>query len=128
MHNLFDKDNIFAVVGASNEKNKYGFKVFRLLKNAGYTVYPVNLNNTSIQGVKAYPTIQSLPQKPDIISVITPPKVSLSVAQQAVEQQIPTIWFQPGAEDDAVLEYLRDKPITTIVHSCILVEYRKYSA
>jgi len=34
--------NIFAVVGASRDPRKYGYQVYKDLKNAGYEVYPVS--------------------------------------------------------------------------------------
>ena len=39
---FLDKRNIFAVVGVSKDKKKFGNKVYFDLKHAGYIVYPVN--------------------------------------------------------------------------------------
>ena len=38
------KTNVFAVVGASRDPGKYGHQVYKDLRAAGYTVYPVNPN------------------------------------------------------------------------------------
>jgi len=41
---FLNRKNVFAVVGASRDPGKYGYKVYDDLKNAGYQVYPVNPN------------------------------------------------------------------------------------
>ncbi|MCK4313591.1 CoA-binding protein, partial [Candidatus Bathyarchaeota archaeon] len=37
---FLDKKNVFAVVGASRNPEKFGHQVYRTLRNAGYRVYP----------------------------------------------------------------------------------------
>ena len=54
--------NIFAVVGASRDPQKYGHQVYQDLKKAGYVVYPVNPNADKILGEWCYPTLVDLPQ------------------------------------------------------------------
>ena len=39
---FLDKKNVFAVVGASRDPKKYGYQMYKDLKEAGYEVYPVN--------------------------------------------------------------------------------------
>jgi hypothetical protein len=48
------KTNVFAVVGASRDSKKYGYQVYRDLRNAGYRVYPVNPNVNEVLGDKCY--------------------------------------------------------------------------
>ena len=50
---FLNKRNIFAVVGASRNPKKYGYQVYKDLKEAGYTVYPVNPNADEILGTDA---------------------------------------------------------------------------
>lgn len=38
----FMAQRIFAVVGATDNPEKYGHRIFKNLKNRGYEVYPVN--------------------------------------------------------------------------------------
>ncbi len=101
---ILDKKNVFAVVGASNNKNKYGYKVYKLLKDNGYKVFPVNLNSDKIQGDKAYAFLKKIPEKIDVVSVITPPKISEKILEQAENLEIQIIWFQPGAESKNIIE------------------------
>jgi len=76
INRVLDKKTVIAVVGASRNPEKYGHQVYKDLKTAGYKVYPVNPNTREILGEKAYPDLNSLPVKPDIVNIVVPPKVT----------------------------------------------------
>jgi acyl-CoA synthetase (NDP forming) len=64
-----------AIVGASSNPLAWGGTSFlkRLIK-LGFdgSLYPVNPNDTEIQGLKAYPDIRSLPETPDFVIIAIP--------------------------------------------------------
>jgi predicted CoA-binding protein len=122
---IFDRINIFAVVGASDNKEKVGYKIYKLLKTKGYTVYPVNPNHKTIQGDTAFPTLQSLPQIPDIVSVATPPEVSIDILKQAIMISIKTVWFQPGTIQMEYINQYDPEGNTTITGRCLWEELKK---
>jgi predicted CoA-binding protein len=122
---LLNTQNIFAVVGASNDEEKYGYKVYKMLKSKGYEVYPVNAKRDVIQEDKAYPTLKSLPTLPNVISVVTPPVVSKVILQEAFLLGIKNIWFQPGAADDDIVSEGLSLGMNVIYGPCILVEMAK---
>ncbi|MBU4180045.1 MAG: CoA-binding protein, partial [Actinobacteria bacterium] len=72
----FLESNVYAVIGVSPDMSKYGYKVYEDLKNGGYTVYAVNPGYDSIYGEKCYPDLKSLPEKPDVVEFVCPPKVT----------------------------------------------------
>ena len=47
---FLDKKNVIAVVGASDNRDKYGNIIFRDLRDAGYKVIPVNPNADIVEG------------------------------------------------------------------------------
>ena len=54
-----------------------------------------------------------------------PGQVTLGLLQQAMELNIPALWLQPGAEDDAVKNFIRTNGLEDRVlygGPCILVE------
>jgi predicted CoA-binding protein len=44
----------WAVVGASENKEKFGWKIYKKLKDKGYKVFPVSPNYETIDGDKCY--------------------------------------------------------------------------
>ena len=63
-----------AVIGASNKPGKVGTYLFRNILEAGFkgVVYPVNPSSKSVSGVRCYPSIEELPETPDLGVVIVP--------------------------------------------------------
>ena len=52
-------------------------------------------------------------------------QVTLGILEQAKLLSIPALWLQPGAEDDAVVEYIKEQGLsdrTIYGGPCILVE------
>jgi predicted CoA-binding protein len=76
---FLDKKNVIAVVGASKDPDKYGHRVYRDLKGGGYKVYAVNPNGDEILGDKCHPRLEAVSEKPDVVDVVAPPKVTEAV-------------------------------------------------
>lgn len=93
-----------AIVGASNDRTKYGNRALRGFLAAGYEVFPVNPNLTEVEGVKCLPNLAALPAKPDIITVYTPPTVTEKLVEQIAAVGAPEVYFNPGSENDKVRE------------------------
>ncbi|KAF6763138.1 CoA-binding protein [Ephemerocybe angulata] len=116
----------FAVVGASKDQSKFGTKVLKWYKSRDYQVTPVHPKESELEEISALKAISDLPSpKETSISVITPPKVTLSLLQLAKELSVPALWLQPGAEDAAVVEYIKESGLgDRVIYGgpCILVE------
>src|SRR5262245_53549579 len=108
-----------AVVGANNHPRKYGNIIFKDLLARGYTVYPVNLHEPTVEGHTAYRTLADLPEPVDIVDVVTPPASTLQVLKDAAEAKLPLVWLQDGSFDDRVLAQAADAPFKTVYDACI---------
>ena len=125
---MLDEENVFAVVGASRNPEKYGHKVFRDLLEAGYEVYPVNPRAEEILGHKAYKSLKELPKRPDVVVFVVPPAVTEQMAHQCVELGVRYVWMQPGAESEAAIRELEDAGVEVIHGACIMITRRKLRA
>jgi predicted CoA-binding protein len=115
----------YAVVGASNDRAKYGNKVFRAYKAKGWKVYPVNPREKEVEGQEAFPDLASLPEKPRGVSIITPPQVTERVVAEAADAGALFVWMQPGAESPEAIRIARERGLEVIGDgSCFLVETR----
>lgn len=111
----------WVVVGASENKEKFGYKIYKRLKDAGYNVLPVNPNYDAILGDKCYPSLTELPHKPDVINMVVSPKHGMKTVDQAAELGIRYIWFQPSSYNQEILDFAHGKGLETI-EACILRE------
>ena len=64
---MINKNFLYAVVGASNNEEKYGHKVFKDLLDAGYKVVPINPSEQEILGEKVYPTLSEVRKNIDVV-------------------------------------------------------------
>lgn len=112
----------FAVVGASVDRSKYGNKVLRCYQQHGKEVYPINARADEVEGLKAHPSLASLPVRARAISVITPPAITEQVVRDAAAAGVTHVWMQPGAESDAAIREAEALGMTVIAGgACILV-------
>lgn len=92
-----------AVLGASNDRRKFGNKSVRAHLQAGYRVLPVNPRETEVEGLPAYPSLAALPEPPQRISVYLPPALGLELLPEISACGAEEVWFNPGSADDALL-------------------------
>ncbi len=80
----FLKPRSIAVIGASQNKDTIGNRLFRNILHHGFdgVVYPVNPNAQSVAAVKAYPSILDIPDEVDLAVVMVPSELVNTVVQQ----------------------------------------------
>jgi len=68
------KPRSIAVIGASNREGSVGHALFKNVLMNGYTgiVYPVNLKQRSVLGVKAYESVRDIPDEVELVVLIVP--------------------------------------------------------
>jgi len=80
-----------ALVGASPVEGKVGHTVLRNLLSgpAARTVYAVNSGRESIMGIPAFPSVASLPERPDLVVIVTPAGTVPGVVGECAQMRIP---------------------------------------
>jgi len=121
---FLNKRNIFAVVGASRDPKKYGYQVYKDLKETGYDVYPVNPNADEILGDRCYPDLVDLPKKPDVVDVVVPPKVTEEMVKTCKRLGITKVWMQPGSESETAIKFCDENGIDVVHGVCVMIERR----
>jgi len=125
---FLDKKNTFAVVGASRNSKKYGYQLYKDLKEAGYEVYPVNPKAEEILGDKCYPSLEYLPTKPDVVDIVVPPRVTEEIVRTCKRLGITKIWMQPGSESEAAIRFCDNNNIEVVHSVCVMIERKKIVA
>ncbi|MGH7242577.1 MAG: CoA-binding protein [Phycisphaerales bacterium] len=114
--------SLFAVVGASGDRSKYGNKVLRCYMQNARAAFPVNPAMTEVEGLKAYPKLRALPESVHAISIITPPPVTERIIEEAGELGIKHVWMQPGAESGEAISRAKARGMSVIAGgACILI-------
>lgn len=119
----FFESESYAVVGASKNREKFGNKVLRCYLAHNKVVVPVNPIEATIEGVSCVAKISDLPDNVKSISVVTPPKLTEQIVEDAIKKGIKNIWMQPGAESEIALARCQRARINVIAGGpCVLVE------
>jgi predicted CoA-binding protein len=110
-----------AVIGASSVREKYGNRAVRAYLRRGWTVYPVNPNEATIEGLPVYKSITDVPGDLDRVTLYLPPAVGLTVLDAIKAKGAKEFFVNPGAESDELIaraEALGLEPI----QACSIIE------
>ena len=118
------EQEVYAVVGASTNKAKYGYKVFKTLSNYDLSVYPVNPTPDKIDGKKCYDRLEDIPEQVDVAVTVVPAKVSKKIMNEAAELDIEFVWMQPGSEFDGAESQGQELGLKVISNDCIMVQMK----
>jgi acetyltransferase len=80
-----------AVVGATERERSVGRTVMDNLTKGGFPgkIFPINPTKDTILGMKAYPNIAALPERPDLAVIITPPKTIPGIIKECAQAGVP---------------------------------------
>jgi uncharacterized protein len=109
-----------AVIGASNDRRKFGNKAVRAFVQQGYEVFPVNPNEETIEGLRAFKYIAEVPVRPQMVSIYLPPPILLKMLPDIAAKGCDELWLNPGTESYEVLaEAARLK--LNVIQACSIV-------
>jgi acyl-CoA synthetase (NDP forming) len=76
-----------AIVGATDRPGSWSERTWETLRRCGFpgAVYPVNPRRSEIWGVRCYESLSTLPEVPDHIAVLVPPRAVAGVLREAAQ-------------------------------------------
>ena len=111
-----------AIIGASNDRSKFGNKAVRAYLLKGYDVYPVHPSAAEIEGLKVYPTIETVPAESlERVSLYLPPARGLGVLEQIAGNRVEQVWVNPGAGSPELMARGRELGLNMIA-GCSIVD------
>jgi predicted CoA-binding protein len=111
---------VVAIIGASNDRRKFGNRALRAFREQGDTVVPINPHETEVEGVKAYRSVLDVPGAIDMASFYVPPDVGEQVMDEVARKHIAEVWLNPGAESEALIARAESLHIRPIVACSIM--------
>jgi len=102
----------FAIIGATDNREKYGYQIFKNLRSRGYEVYPVNPRLNGLEGI-------SIPVKVDVVDFVVPPKVTEQILKECKHLGLHRIWLQPGSESAAAIAFCNGSNLRVVYGVCV---------
>jgi acetyltransferase len=120
-----------AIIGASDEEGTVGYALMKNFTELGFEgkIYPVNIRKTEILGIKAYQTIEQIPESIELAVIATPAETVPNIVEQCGKAGIKGIviisagFKEIGPEgkalEDKILEIKRKYGLRIIGPNCL---------
>ena len=122
---LFRSVRTIAVVGLSSRRTRPSYGVSEYLQSAGYRVIPVNPGETEVLGERAYPDLDSVPEKVDVVDIFRRSEFVPEIVEAAIRIGAAAIWMQEGVIHEEAAERARQAGLFVVMDRCILKEHRR---
>lgn len=120
LQDFFNKEFTYAVIGASNNPEKYGFKIVESLQKAGFKVIPINPKEEEILGIKAYSSLVEVKETIDVVDFVVPAHITLKTLEEVKQLGISKVWFQPNSFDENCEKFCKRNTISYLKDFCLL--------
>lgn len=124
---FINKKYSYALIGASDNQEKYWNIVLRDFLGNGYHIIPINPydNDGIIEWLQAYKNIKDISEKIDVVIFVVHPDLALQLLIDVVKKGVKKVWFQPWAESPEAIQFCEENGIEhNESGSCIMMERR----
>lgn len=112
-----------AVVGISNNPDKASYRVAQYLKNAGYTIIPVNPTIKEWNGLPCYPNLSAVPEAVDIVDIFRRKEDIPAIVDEAIAQHAKVVWMQLELTHEAAATKAKAAGLQVVMDRCTKVEH-----
>lgn len=124
IYDLLKHAKTIAVVGLSNSPLRPSHGVSLYLQQHGYHIIPVNPTIDSALGEKAYPSLDAVKEKIDVVDIFRRPEFVEEVVEQAIKLKIPAVWMQEDVVNQKAYDKAKKAGLFVVMDRCILKEHR----
>ena len=110
-----------AVVGVSRQGKKFGNVAYRELRARGYRLFPLHPSASELEGDRAYPSFEALPEPVGGVLIVLPPAETERMVRMAARAGIGRVWMQQGAESPDAIRFCAENGIEAVHGHCILM-------
>ena len=119
LRELLTNASTVAMVGASSNPDRPSNGIMRKLQSAGYHVIPVNPNETTVLGERAYASLADVPERVDIVDVFRRAEFTPAIADQAVKIGAKALWLQSGVVNEEAAAKAKAGGLMAVMDACI---------
>ena len=113
-----------AVVGLSSNPGRASHGVARYLQGQGFKIVPVNPKETEILGEKAYPDLNSIPERFEIVDIFRRSEHVPAIVDQAIKTGAKVVWMQEGVVNHDAAIKASESGLTVVMDKCMLKQCR----
>ena len=122
---LLENTRTIAVVGMSANPDRPSNEVAQYLRNAGYTIIPVNPSCDEILGEKCYPSLRDVPVGIDMVDVFRNPDDVMPIVDDAIAVGAKILWLQLGVIVPEAVKRAEAAGLAVVMDHCTKIEHRR---
>lgn len=122
---LLNDVKTIAVVGLSSDATRASNSVSRYMQSQGYRIIPVNPAEISVLGEKAYPALEDVPDKVDLVDIFRRSDEAGRHVDEAIRLGVRAVWLQEGVIDEQAARRAQEAGLAVVMDRCILKEHLK---
>jgi predicted CoA-binding protein len=122
---MLAESKTIAVVGLSSDVSRASNSVSRYMQSQGYRIIPVNPNEVSVLGEKAYAQLEDVPEKIDLVDIFRRSEEAGNHVDEAIRIGARGVWLQEGVIDVRAAQRALDAGVAVVMDRCILKEHLK---
>ena len=122
---LLRTSRVIAVVGLSSNPLRPSHGVAGYMQEHGYRLIPVNPQETEVLGEKAYPSLEDVPGKIDIVNIFRRSNFVPPIVEDAIRLGARAVWMQEGVVHEQAAARARAAGLIVVMDRCILKEHRR---
>jgi uncharacterized protein len=122
---ILEKYKTLAVVGLSSQSTRPSLDVASYMQSHGYRIIPVNPNEVSVLGEKAYASLDDVPEPVEVVVIFRRSEYVPEVVEAAIRKQAKVIWMQEGVTHEVAAQRARAAGLTVVQDCCILKEHSR---
>ena len=108
-----------AVVGLSPNPARPSFRVAQAMQGYGYRIIPVRPLIQEVLGEQAYPDLESLPFKVDMVDVFRSAEHVPAIVESCIALGITRLWLQDGIIHQEAAQRAQAAGITLVMDRCM---------
>ena len=114
-----------AVVGLSSNPMRPSYDVARYMQRQGYRIIPVNPNEVEVLGEPAYPSLEKVPEKFDLVDIFRRSEEAGEHVDEAIRLGAKGVWMQDGVIDSEAADRALKAGLLVVMDNCILREHAR---
>jgi len=122
---ILERYKTLAVVGLSSKPARPSYGVSAYMQAHGYRIIPVNPNEQSVLGEKAYAALDDVPEAFEAVVIFRRSEFVPDVVQAALRKHVQVVWMQEGVIHEEAAARARAAGLFVVQDRCILKEYAK---
>lgn len=120
---ILRNSHTIAVVGLSPNPSRPSFRVAHAMQGYGFRIVPVRPLVREVLGEQAYPDLENLPFKVDMVDVFRSAEHVPAIVESCIALGIPRLWLQEGVVHEEAARRARAAGITVVMNRCMWRDY-----